>query len=378
MSVEIVKVTNKAQLKEFVEFANKLYDGVKCYAPSLYSDDYNTFNPKRNGAFDFCEAQQFLAVKDGKTVGRVMAILNHKANDTWKVKQVRFGWIDFVDDIEVSSALLKAVEDWGKERGMESIVGPLGFTDFDPEGMLIEGFDRLATMVGIYNFPYYPQHLEKLGFSKETDWVEYRLTIPEELPARYPLFAQSVIDKNHLRVRKVTRRMINKEKYGKKFFKLINETYYKLYGFSLLSDKQVDEYTKLYLGLLDTKMVSFIENENGELVAAGVTMPDLGEALKKCNGKLFPFGWYHLLKAIFVKRSETLDMLLVGVREDYRGKGLNAVLFCDLYPRIKAMGFKYAETTAELETNDRIQAMWKMFDREQHKRRRCFVKAIEK
>lgn len=377
MSVEIRKVQTKKELKEFIHFANDLYKGDEYYAPSLISDDYNTFDPKKNGAFDFCQAQMFLAYKEGKVAGRVMAIINNRANETWKVKQVRYGWIDFINDEEVAKALLDAVAAWGKERGMTDIAGPLGFTDFDPEGMLIEGFERVATIIGIYNYPYYPQILEKLGYTKETDWMEYRVTIPDELPERYYKYADIVIAKNKLNVRKVTRRMINKENYGRKFFKLINETYYKLYGFSLLSDKQIDAYTKLYLGLLDTRMVSFIENENGELVAAGVTMPDLTAALQKCGGKLFPFGWFHLLKAIFWKPCDTLDMLLVGVREDYRGKGLNAVLVTDLYPRLKAMGFKYAETTAELETNDSIQAMWKYFEREQHKRRRVYAKKIE-
>ncbi len=377
MSVEIRKVQTKKELKEFIHFANDLYKGDEYYAPSLISDDYNTFDPKKNGAFDFCQAQMFLAYKDGKVAGRVMAIINNRANETWKVKQVRYGWIDFINDEEVAKALLDAVAAWGKERGMTDIAGPLGFTDFDPEGMLVEGFERVATMIGIYNYPYYPQILEKLGYTKETDWMEYRITIPDELPERYYKYADIVIAKNKLNVRKVTRRMINKENYGRKFFKLINETYYKLYGFSLLSDKQIDDYTKLYLGLLDTRMVSFIENENGELVAAGVTMPDLTAALQKCGGKLFPFGWFHLLKAIFWKPCDTLDMLLVGVREDYRGKGLNAVLVTDLYPRLKAMGFKYAETTAELETNDSVQAMWKYFEREQHKRRRVYAKKIE-
>ena len=367
MSVEIRKVQTKKELKEFIHFANDLYKGDEYYAPSLISDDYNTFDPKKNGAFDFCQAQMFLAYKEGKVAGRVMAIINNRANETWKVKQVRYGWIDFINDEEVAKALLDAVAAWGKERGMTDIAGPLGFTDFDPEGMLVEGFERVATIIGIYNYPYYPQILEKLGYTKETDWMEYRITIPDELPERYYKYADIVIAKNKLNVRKVTRRMVNKENYGRKFFKLINETYYKLYGFSLLSDKQIDAYTKLYLGLLDTRMVSFIENENGELVAAGVTMPDLTAALQKCGGKLFPFGWFHLLKAIFWKPCDTLDMLLVGVREDYRGKGLNAVLVTDLYPRLKAMGFKYAETTAELETNDSIQAMWKYFEREQHK-----------
>lgn len=377
MSVEIRKVQTKKELKEFIHFANDLYKGDEYYAPSLISDDYNTFDPKKNGAFDFCQAQMFLAYKEGKVAGRVMAIINNRANETWKVKQVRYGWIDFINDEEVAKALLDAVAAWGKERGMTDIAGPLGFTDFDPEGMLVEGFERVATIIGIYNYPYYPQILEKLGYTKETDWMEYRITIPDELPERYYKYADIVIAKNKLNVRKVTRRMVNKENYGRKFFKLINETYYKLYGFSLLSDKQIDAYTKLYLGLLDTRMVSFIENENGELVAAGVTMPDLTAALQKCGGKLFPFGWFHLLKAIFWKPCDTLDMLLMGVREDYRGKGLNAVLVTDLYPRLKAMGFKYAETTAELETNDSIQAMWKYFEREQHKRRRVYAKKIE-
>lgn len=377
MSVEIRKVQTKEELKEFIHFANNLYKGDEYYAPSLISDDYNTFDPKKNGAFDFCQAQMFLAYKEGTVAGRVMAIINNRANETWKVKQVRYGWIDFINDEEVAKALLDAVAAWGKERGMTDIAGPLGFTDFDPEGMLVEGFERVATMIGIYNYPYYPQILEKLGYTKETDWMEYRITIPDELPERYYKYADIVIAKNKLNVRKVTRRMINKENYGRKFFKLINETYYKLYGFSLLSDKQIDAYTKLYLGLLDTRMVSFVENEKGELVAAGVTMPDLTAALQKCGGKLFPFGWFHLLKAIFWKPCDTLDMLLVGVREDYRGKGLNAVLVTDLYPRLKAMGFKYAETTAELETNDSIQAMWKYFEREQHKRRRVYAKKIE-
>lgn len=377
MSVEIRKVQTKKELKEFIHFANDLYKGDEYYAPSLISDDYNTFDPKKNGAFDFCQAQMFLAYKEGKVAGRVMAIINNRANETWKVKQVRYGWIDFINDEEVAKALLDAVAAWGKERGMTDIAGPLGFTDFDPEGMLVEGFERVATMIGIYNYPYYPQILEKLGYTKETDWMEYRITIPDELPERYYKYADIVIAKNKLNVRKVTRRMVNKENYGRKFFKLINETYYKLYGFSLLSDKQIDAYTKLYLGLLDTRMVSFIENENGELVAAGVTMPDLTAALQKCGGKLFPFGWFHLLKAIFWKPCDTLDMLLVGVREDYRGKGLNAVLVTDLYPRLKAMGFKYAETTAELETNNSIQAMWKYFEREQHKCRRVYAKKIE-
>lgn len=377
MSVIVREVKDKKDLKDFIHFANKLYKGNEYYAPSLISDDYNTFDPDKNGAMDFCEHQAFLAEKDGKVVGRVMAIINRKANEAWKVEQVRFGWIDFIEDEEVAKALLDKVEVWGRERGMKQIAGPLGFTDFDPEGMLIEGFDRLATMVGIYNYSYYPEFLEKFGFTKETDWLEYRITLPEALPERYYKYSELVVNKYNLNVRKVNRRMIEKEDYGRKFFKLINETYYKLYGFSLLSDKQIEAYTKQYLSLLDLRMVSFVEDGDGELVAAGVTMPDLSRALQKCGGELFPTGWYHMLKAIFWKPCDTLNLLLVGIREDYQNKGLNAVIIADLFPRLKAMGFKYAETTAELETNDQIQAMWKYFDREQHKRRRVYGKTIE-
>ena len=377
MSVIVREVKDKKDLKDFIYFANNLYKGNEYYAPSLISDDYNTFDPARNGAMDFCDHQAFLAEKDGKLAGRVMAIINRKANEAWKVDQVRFGWIDFIEDEEVAKALLEKVEAWGRERGMKQIVGPLGFTDFDPEGMLIEGFDRLATMVGIYNHSYYPEFLEKFGFTKETDWLEYRITLPETLPERYYKYSELVVNKYNLNVRKVNRRMIDKEHYGRKFFKLINETYYKLYGFSLLSDKQIEAYTKQYLALLDLRMVSFVEDCNGELVAAGVTMPDLSRALQKCGGELFPTGWYHMLKAIFWKPCDTLNLLLVGIREDYQNKGLNAVIITDLFPRLKAMGFKYAETTAELETNDQIQAMWKYFDREQHKRRRVYGKTIE-
>ena len=377
MPVEIRKVESRKDLKEFIYFANNLYKGNKYYCPSLISDDYTTFNPQKNGAMDFCQWQACLAYKDGKLAGRVMAIINPKANESWKVEQVRFGWIDFIDDEEVAKALLDTVAAWGKERGMKQIVGPLGFTDFDPEGMLIEGFDRLATLTGLYNHPYYPRILEKLGFKKETDWVEYRITFPDELPQKYYQFADLIVKKYNLNVRKVSREMIDKENYGRKFFKLINETYYKLYGFSVLNDKQIDAYTKQYLSLLDTRMVSFVEDDKGELIAAGITMPDLSLALQKCNGELFPTGWYHLLKAIFWKPCDTLDLLLMGVREDYRSRGLNAVIIADLYPRLKEMGFKYVETTAELETNDSIQAVWKNFEKEQHKRRRAYGKEIE-
>ena len=377
MSVQIKVVESKRELKTFVRFGNKLYKGNKFYVPSLVLDELSTFDKKKNGAFDFCQAELYLAYKDGAVVGRVAAIINHKANERWKVQQVRFGWIDFIDDMKVSSALLDAVIAYGKAHGMTQIVGPLGFTDFDPEGMLVEGFDRLGTMALIYNHPYYPEHLKKLGYTKETGWVEYRITIPEDIPERHKKLANIVLERYNLKILKLSRREIIKQGYGRRFFELINQTYCNLYGFSLLTDKQIDSYVDLYLSLIDTRMITFVENDKGELVAAGASIPSLSAALQKCNGEIFPFGWWHLLKAMFIKRPDTLDLLLIGVRPDYQNCGVNSVLILDLAERYKQMGFKFAETNAMLESNEKIQAMWRPFDKEQHKARWVFGKEIE-
>ena len=376
MSILIKTVTTRKDLKTFVRFANKLYKGNKYYVPSMPFDDLNTLDKEKNGAFDFCEAEYYLAYKNGILVGRVAAIVNHKANESWKVNQVRFGWFDFIDDIEVSSALLDAVIAFGKERGMTQIVGPLGFTDFDPEGMLVEGFDRVSTMALIYNHPYYPEHMKQLGYYKETGWLEYRITIPKEVPERHKRLAELVKERNHLKLRKLTRRQIRKENYGKKLFELINDTYCKLYGYSLLSEKQIDQYVDMYLSLVDARMLSFVEDENGDLVSAAITIPSLAEALQKCNGEIFPYGWWYLLKNMFIKKPDTLDLLLIGVRPDYQNKGVPTLVICDLIETFNKLGFRYAESNANLETNTAIQALWGPFEREQHKKRWVFGKAI--
>lgn len=376
MSVEIRKVSSRKELKAFVRFANNLYKGNKYYVPSMPFDDMNTFNKDKNGAFEFCDAELYLAYKDGELAGRVAAIVNYKANESWKVDQVRFGWIDFIDDIEVSAALLEAVSAFGRARGMKQIVGPLGFTDFDPEGMLVEGFDRLSTMALIYNHPYYPEHMVRHGYVKETGWVEYRITIPEQLPENHRRLSEIIKERYGLKLRKLSRRQIRKEDYGRKLFKLINETYCVLYGYSLLSDKQIDQYVDLYLSLIDTKMLTFIEDPKGDLIAAGISIPSLSEALQKCNGEILPFGWWHLLKTMFFKKPDTLDLLLIGVRPDYQNRGVNSLLFVDLFENYKKMGFKYAETNANLETNAKVQAMWNPFEKELHKRRWVFAKEL--
>ena len=369
MSVQIKKVETNNDLRTFSKFANKLYKGSAFYVPTMPVDERNTLDKKKNAAFEFCDADYFLAYKDGELVGRVAAILNPKANMAWKTKQVRFGWIDFIDDYEVSEALINQVIAWGRERGMEHIAGPLGFTDFDPEGMLVEGFDRLGTMAMLYNHPYYMAHMERLGMVKEVDWLEFRITIPEVLPEKFVKMSEIVKQRYNLKVRKLTHRDIKRENYGQKFFNLI-------YGYSLLSEKQIDQYVKFYLSVLDLRMASFVENEQGELIAAGVAMPSLSEALQKCGGNLFPTGWWHLVKNMYIRKPDTLDLLLVGVRPDYQSKGVNAMIFTDLFQVYKDMGFKYAETSAELETNVKIQQMFGIFEPEQHKRRRIYTKEI--
>lgn len=376
MAVQIKTVTTKKELKTFVRFANKLYKGNRYYVPSMPLDDLNTLDKNVNAAFEFCEAEYFLAYKDGKLAGRVAAIINNKANEAWNVNQVRFGWFDFIDDIEVSKALLDSVIAFGRSRGVEQIVGPLGFTDFDPEGMLVEGFDKLSTMALIYNHPYYPEHMKQLGYEKETGWVEYRLTLPDEVPERHAKVAEFVTERYGLKVVKKTKRQVNKEKYGQKIFQLINETYCHLYGFSILSERQIDQFVDTYLGVIDMDMLTFVEDRNGNLIAAGLTMPSIAKTLQKCNGELFPFGWYHLLKTMYWKKPDTLEMLLIGVKPEWQSKGVNSLVFVDLLTRYKKMGFKYAETNANLETNHKVQAMWNVFEKEQHKKRWVFGKVI--
>lgn len=376
MAIIIKKVSSKKELKTFIRFNYELYKGNPYSVPDLYDDMLNTFSSKENAAFEFCEAEYFLAYKDNKVVGRVAAIINNRANQTWDKKEVRFGWIDFIDDEEVSSALLKAVEDWGKQKGMDTITGPLGFTDMDAEGMLIEGFDQLGTMATIYNYPYYPQHMEKLGFEKDADWVEFKLMVPDKLPEKFIRISEIILQKYKLKIKKLTRKEIKEKHYGQKIFDLINEAYAPLYGFSKMTQGQIDQYVNTYLPLLDLRMVSIVETEDGELVAAGISMASLSKALQKAKGRMLPFGWFYLLKALFIKRPKVLDLLLVGVKPEYQSKGVNALLFYDLVPTFKKMGFVYGESNPELEENKKVQAQWSAFESVQHKRRRAFKKAI--
>lgn len=379
-SIQIKRVETKKELKRFIEFHYDLYKGNPYDVPNLYSDEVNTLSKNKNAAFDFCEAEYYLALKEGKIVGRVAAIINHKANEKWKKKDVRFGWIDFIDDIEVSRALFKAVEEYGRKKGMDDIVGPLGFTDMDPEGMLTWGFDKLGTMATIYNYEYYPQHMEKLGgWEKDNDYVEYYLVVPEKSPEKYTKIAEMVEKRYNLHVRKLTKKDIFQGGYGKKLFDLINLTYSDLYGFSELTDRQIDQYVKMYFPLADLNLVTVIEdgNKDNQLAGLGITIPSLSHALQKCRrGRLFPFGWWHLLRAIKFHKTDGVDLLLMGFLPEYRSKGANALLFADLIPRYVNYGFKWGETQVEMESNEGVQSQWGPLDPINHKKRRCYRRSL--
>ena len=380
--IEIKKVESKKDLKTFIDFHYDLYEGNEYDVPNLFSDEMNTLSKDKNAAFEFCEAEYYLAYKDGKLAGRVAAIINHKANNKWGKKSVRFGWIDFIDDREVSKALLDAVEKYGKEKGMEDMVGPLGFTDMDPEGMLVWGFDQLGTMPTIYNYAYYPEHIEALeGFEVDNKYVEFKIMVPDEVPEKYAKIAMMIEKRYNLHVRKLTKKDVFQGGMGQKIFDLINDTYKDLYGYSELSQKQIDQLIKSYLGFLDFNLITCIEDwTDGEhkLIGVGITMPSLAHALRKCHrGRLLPFGWFHVLRAIKQHKTNIVDLLLIGILPEYRAKGANALLFADLIPWYQKYGIEWGETQVELETNAGVQGQWGALTPVMHKRRKCYKKIIK-
>jgi len=377
MAVIIKEVQTRSELRKFVNFPEKLYHDNPYYVPPIVFDQMDTLDQKKGAAQEFCDSKLYLAYKDGELVGRVAAIINKLANKQWNHKEVRFGWYDFVDDREVSKALLDKVEEFGRQYGMESVVGPLGFTDFDPEGLLVEGFDQVSTMALIYNHPYYVEHFEALGLGKDADWIEYRVFIPKELPERLQRISKIIEQRSNVHVVPLTKKMVKKQGYGPKLFKIINECYKNLYNYTVLPEKMADKYIGFYLSVLDMRYVTVIENEKDEIVAFGVTMPSLSKALQKSRGKLFPFGWWHLGKALFFKHDVGAELLLVGVNPDYQNSGVNSLVFADMFRKYSEMGVEWAETNAILETNLKNQGQFRDFDHECKKRRRSFIKKLE-
>jgi hypothetical protein len=376
MSVTIKPITpNNDALRQYVKFGIDLYKGNQYFVPPLISDEIATLSPDKNPAFEFCDAQSFIALRNGEIVGRITALINHTANAKFNEKNMRFGWVDFIDDQEVVDALFKAAAEWGRERGMNKMVGPMGFTDLDHEGMLTFGFDEAGTMATIYNYAYYPEHMERMGFEKEVDWVEYRMTVPDSVPDKYQRIANIVAQKYSLRNLKFTSRSKIKKQYGKALFELINEAYDGLYGYTALTPKQIDSYIEEYIGVLRLQDVSIVVDKDDKLVAVGIAMPSLSDALRRGQGKLFPMGWWHLLKAIQGK-TDVVDLLLVAVKPEYQSKGVNALIFNDLLPGFIANGYKYAESNLELEENESVQKQWEYFERRLHRRRRAWQRSI--
>ena len=375
--IDIRKVSTKKELRDFVQLPYKLYAGNSCYVPDLESDIYSVFNPSQNSGLEFTDIMPFMAYDaQGNAVGRIVGIINHRANQKWNTRNVRFGLIEFVDDRKVSAALLSAVETWGKEHGMDQIQGPMGIFDFDKEGMLVEDFDQLSSMITIYNPPYYPVHLEALGYEKDVDWIQVCIEIPKEIPEKYARVARLSKEMFGLTVRKLTHTDIYKRGYGRKVFELLNQAYAPLFGYTELSDRQIDEYVNRYLPLIDKRLIPVVENDKEEIVGVAITMGSLSHALQKAKGRLFPFGWYHLLKALKWKREEKVDMLLIAVRPDYQGLGVNALFFDDLIPIYNQYHFRYAETGPQLEDNVKELSQWGPLHPAYTKRRRCYKKKL--
>lgn len=375
MTVFVKEISGKKELKKFIQFSIELYKGSSCFVPPLIDEEVCTLSPKTNPAFDFCEAVYYMAYRDDKPVGRIAGIINHQVNEKNGEMHARFGFVDFIDDPEVSQALFEAVEQWARSKGMTAIQGPLGFTDMDPEGMLIEGFDQIGTMATIYNYPYYPEHMTRLGYQKEIDWVEFKIYIPDAIPEKHQRISDIVQKKYNLKVLKFTKTKALIQGYGQKIFELVNHAYADLYGYSALTQRQMDYYIKMYISMLRLDNVTLIADPDNELVGVGIAVPSMARALQKSKGKLFPTGFYHLLKAL-KGQNDVVDLLLVAVRPDYQNKGVNALLFSDLIPVFIRNGYKYAESNPELEINGKVQSQWQYFDYEQHKRRRAFIKAL--
>ena len=376
MALEIREIHTRRELKKFIDFANDLYRDCPYYCPPLFFDEMNCFNAKVNPALEVCDYQLWMAYRDGEPVGRIAGIINRRANERWNYKHVRFGWFDFVDDFEVSKALLDTVAAWGKARGMDALNGPVGFTDFDHEGLLLEGYDYPAVMASLYNYPYYVKHMDAYGLSKEADWIEIQVYPPKTVPERLDRIAEIVKQRSHVRVDKVKNSRELVRKYGIQYMDVIDEAYQKLYNFQPMTDAQKNYYKNMYFPLLNFDFVTLVVNEQNEIVGVGLGMPDISDALRECGGHLLPFGWYHLLKALRAKKMRSFSLLLIAVRPDYQGTGVNALFFQDQIPRMANYDIQILETTNILETNTKNIANFTQFDHKVHKHHRAYIKEI--
>ena len=372
----IKEVKTKSELRRFVQFGIEHYEGNPYYCPPIFFDEVNTFDPESNPALEVCDFILYMAYRNGKIVGRIAGIINHRANEAWGVKKCRFGWFDFVDDYSVFCSLIDAVAEWGRARGMERLNGPVGFTDFDHQGLLIEGFDYNAPMASLYTHPYYIAHYERYGLVKEADWIEYQITPPKQAPERMRRVVDLVAKRYNLHTVKVKSVRELKQRYGYTYFDVLDSAYQKLYNYQPMTPRQKQYYCKMYFPLLNFDFVTMVANEKDEIVAVGLGMPSLSEALRKCRGRLFPFGWYHLIKALKAKKMTDFDLLLIAVRPDYQDKGVTSLIFNEMTPHFTKYGIQRVETTAILETNHKSLANFADFEYIQHKRRRAYIKSL--
>lgn len=375
-AVQIVEVNNKKQLRKFVTLPNKMYKDVPQFVPAFYGDDMSDWDKKKNPAFQYCEARAFLAYRDGKIVGRIAGILNHQANEKWHTNRMRFSQVDFIDDPEVSKALFDTVEKWAVEKGCDELQGPLGFCDLDREGMLVEGYDRRNMFITYYNLPYYNEHLSRMGFHKDTDWVEYKINVPSEQDEIYQKIhrlSDVVAKRGNFHKANFTKRSQYKP-YIKAFFELVNEAYKELYGVVTLNKDQIEKYANKFIPLINPDYCCLVLDENEKLEGFGVCCPSVADAMKKSNGKLFPLGWIRVLGAL--RKNTAVDLLLIAVRPELRSKGINAIIIDHIMQSCIKNGIVYAESGPQLETNIKVLSQWREFQTEEHKRRRCYVKEI--
>ncbi len=374
-SIKVIKVQSKKEMKMFISFPHTLYQKYDNYVPDLDSDVEGFFNPKKNRNLAYADVQPFLAMRDGEVVGRIAGVVSHKSNSTWNKRIVRFTYIEFIDDLDVSKALLDTVAEWGKSFGMNEIQGPMGIIDFDKEGMLIEDFDLPGCFMEFWNPPYYKSHMEQLGFKKGADWLQIRFEVPEQIPPRFQRVADYSKQEFGVHVVRKTKKEIT-QVYSHKIFKLLNESFAQLYGFAPFSEEQADEVLARFLPFLDMDMVPIVEDNKGELVGIAVTCRDFSDGIKKTHGKLLPFGWLHLLKAIKLGKQDKAQLMIIGIRPDMQGMGVNATIFAHLIPVYHKLGIKWCETNPQLDTNVRELSQWKPLNPKTVKRRRCWQKDI--
>lgn len=371
--IELRKVKGKKDLKRFIEFPNKLYKNDPYYVPPLSLDEMNNLDPQKNPAYEYCEAEMFLAYKDGVLVGRICALINHAYIKKWNRQAIRFTRFDVIDDIEVSKALLGKVEEIARENGLNEVIGPIGFCDLDRQGMLVEGFNELSMFITIYNHAYYAEHMEKLGYRKDADWCEKQITAPKTLDPKIERISQAMLKKLNLRVVQFKKKKDVKP-YIPEIFRLVNDTYKDLYGVVPLTERQIDSYVAQYYPIINKDYLTLIVDKKDKLVGFGLCGPSFAKATQKNRGHLFPFGWIPFIKSI--KKNDVIDLYLIAVEEQYQGKGVNAIILSSIIKKAIENGVKFAETGPELELNDKVQAQWKGFEVREHKRRRCYQKQI--